>query len=68
MVYFFWSYSYELTKFCRRARSADLRRKIGSQYELPMKKFGIKGRAIKLKAWSPSHMSGLEGEKSTLAP
>ncbi|KAM0829918.1 hypothetical protein ACQ4PT_066570 [Festuca glaucescens] len=48
----------------KRARSADLRRKIGSQYELPMKKFGIKGRAIKLKAWSPSHMSGLEGSST----
>ncbi|KAM0831284.1 hypothetical protein ACQ4PT_065650 [Festuca glaucescens] len=48
----------------KRARSADLRRKIGLQYELPMKKFGIKGRAIKLKAWSPSHMSGLEGSST----
>nr|XP_051209139.1 uncharacterized protein LOC127326320 [Lolium perenne] len=48
----------------KRARSADLRRKIGSQYELPMKKFGLKGRAIKLKAWSPSHMSGLEGSST----
>jgi hypothetical protein len=68
MVYTFWIYSCEFTKFCRRARSADNRRRLVSWWELPMKNHVLKGKAFKLKKGSPSDMSCLEGEKSTLTP
>jgi hypothetical protein len=64
----FWIYSYEFTGFRRRARSADRTRRIFSPLEVPMKRYKIKGKAIKLKKRSPSDMSCLKGEKSTLTP